>query len=318
MPNPCHRPSQAPSSSVSSRNTGSSHPSNGRSPSSRNNQPPERPARPANSRTPSVTSHGTNYDPRDRLYLYRDDDDGVSYAARGGRATSSFSQPARSWRHSPSEATRTLSPPRSPRRPPAGDDPWIYDRIADDQNRHRRDHRTHSERLRGGQDHTRDPLYPPQSKRTSRSPSPPRYQSRRRTNPNPKPNPPNHKPQPKSQSTTHRPLPPRRKHTALSLAQEAARHALDAGATAALRLRNDPSAWEGQGGTEGGHIAAAAISAVVVDTFLAKRVPMRKGGFRHSVAKQAAQVVIKGLVANVGGSGGGGRGTGPSGRRRKR
>ncbi|KAK4140662.1 uncharacterized protein C8A04DRAFT_31842 [Dichotomopilus funicola] len=109
-----------------------------------------------------------------------------------------------------------------------------------------------------------------------------------------------------------------RKHTALSLAQEAARHALDAGATAALRLRNDPSAWEGQRGTEGGHIAAAAISAVVVDTFLAKRVPMRKGGFRHSVAKQAAQVVIKGLVANVGGSGGGGRGTGPAGRRRKR
>ncbi|KAK4042797.1 hypothetical protein C8A01DRAFT_33047, partial [Parachaetomium inaequale] len=66
---------------------------------------------------------------------------------------------------------------------------------------------------------------------------------------------------------------------------------------AALRLRNEPSPWLG---AKGGQIAAAALGAAVVDTFVARRVPMRKGGLRHSVARQAAQAVIGGLVTNSG------------------
>jgi hypothetical protein len=76
---------------------------------------------------------------------------------------------------------------------------------------------------------------------------------------------------------------------------------------AALRLRSDPSPW--LGAKKGGQIAAAAIGAAVVDTFVARRAPsMRKGGLRHSVAKQAAQMVIGGLVGGGRGGGGGGGG----------
>ncbi|KAG7287791.1 hypothetical protein NEMBOFW57_007306 [Staphylotrichum longicolle] len=82
--------------------------------------------------------------------------------------------------------------------------------------------------------------------------------------------------------------------SALTIAQEAAHHAFEAGAIAALRLRNDPSPWLGK---KGGQIAAAAIGAAVVDTFVARRIPKRKGGLRHSVARQAAQMVIGGLVS---------------------
>lgn len=76
---------------------------------------------------------------------------------------------------------------------------------------------------------------------------------------------------------------------------------------AALRLRDDPSPWLGP--KKGGQIAAAAIGAAVVDTFVARRVPsMRKGGLRHSVAKQAAQMVIGGIVGGEGKKKGGGAG----------
>jgi hypothetical protein len=85
---------------------------------------------------------------------------------------------------------------------------------------------------------------------------------------------------------------------------------------AALRLRSDPSPW--LGAKKGGQIAAAAIGAAVVDTFVARRAPsMRKGGLRHAVAKQAAQMVIGGLVGGGRGRDGGGGGGGGGGRKKK-
>ncbi|KAK4103517.1 hypothetical protein N658DRAFT_522198 [Parathielavia hyrcaniae] len=102
---------------------------------------------------------------------------------------------------------------------------------------------------------------------------------------------PGHAPQPLTPFPPTHPLP---RSAGLALAQEAAQHALEAGAKAAVRLRDDPSPWLGR---KGGQIAAAALSAAVVDTFVARRHPkMRKGGMRHSFATQAAQMVFGGLV----------------------
>lgn len=125
--------------------------------------------------------------------------------------------------------------------------------------------------------------YPRQ--RTHRSPSPSRSRSR-------------------SRSRTKHP-------SASTIVREATHHALEAGALAALSLRHDPSPWLGK---KGGQVAAAAIGAAVVDTFVSQRTPNRKGGLRHSVAKKAAQMVVGGLAVSAasGGAGkaGGGRAKG--------
>lgn len=74
----------------------------------------------------------------------------------------------------------------------------------------------------------------------------------------------------------------------------AARTALEAGAVAAVKLRNDPSPWIGMKGTK---VATTAIGAALVDTLVDKRYPKVKGGMRHAVAKQATQVALANLVA---------------------
>ena len=86
-----------------------------------------------------------------------------------------------------------------------------------------------------------------------------------------------------------------------TIVREATHHALEAGALAALSLRHDPSPWLGK---KGGQVAAAAIGAAVVDTFVSQRAPKRQGGLRHSVAKKAAQMVVGGLAVSAASAGG--------------
>lgn len=64
---------------------------------------------------------------------------------------------------------------------------------------------------------------------------------------------------------------------------------------AALKLRDDPSPWIGPNG-KGPKIAAAALSAAAVDTFVEQRYPNRKGGIRHTVMRQVTQMAIGNLV----------------------
>ncbi|KAK3991407.1 hypothetical protein QBC44DRAFT_323598 [Cladorrhinum sp. PSN332] len=91
--------------------------------------------------------------------------------------------------------------------------------------------------------------------------------------------------------------------------------AVETAALTALKLRDDPSPLLGP---KGGKIAAAALSAAVVDTFIDKKHPkVRKGGLRHTVIRQATQLAIGNIVG--GGKGGkqkGVRGEGLSGKLR--
>ncbi len=73
----------------------------------------------------------------------------------------------------------------------------------------------------------------------------------------------------------------------------AMRVALEAGAVAALKQRNDPSPWIGMKGTK---VAAAAIRAAAIDTFMERKAPKRKGGISHAVMKQATTLALGNLV----------------------
>ncbi|KAK0666675.1 hypothetical protein QBC41DRAFT_325284 [Cercophora samala] len=92
---------------------------------------------------------------------------------------------------------------------------------------------------------------------------------------------------PHSSSKHHEP------HSPVDIIYTAARTAFEAGAMAALKLRNDPSPLMG---AKGGKIVAAAVGAAVVDTFIDQRHPKRKGGLRHTVMRQATQMAIGNLV----------------------
>ncbi len=120
--------------------------------------------------------------------------------------------------------------------------------------------------------------YPRKGIYHARSPSPSRSRSRSRSGS-------------RSRSRTKTKPPSTR-----TIVREATHHALEAGALAALSLRNDPSPWLGK---KGGQVAAAAIGAAVVDTFVSQRTPKRQGGLRHSVAKKAAQMVVGGLAVSA-------------------
>jgi hypothetical protein len=74
----------------------------------------------------------------------------------------------------------------------------------------------------------------------------------------------------------------------------AARTALQAGAAAAYKMRNDPGPW----GEKGTKVATAAIGAALVDTFMTKRYPKKVGGVRHKAMRQAAEVALGRGVVN--------------------
>ena len=250
------------------------------------------PARNPRSRAPSADSRNIGDKPRDR-YCYAGDDSDEDYAARRGRAphgarrtrthspysscssrSSSLESHHRHGEFSPSAPSRHR-PPHSyyPPSSSAGGGRDASRRPGSDNSSQW--HRTRSEDPQEGSE--RDSLNSRASSRPSSYPCRSSHDSHSRSSSAP------HK---KEQSV---PL-----SFARALANEAARHALEAGALAALSMRDDPSPWIGK---KGGQIAAAAIGAAVVDTFVARQTPKRQGGLRHAVAKQAAQMVIGGLVS---------------------
>ncbi|KAK1836604.1 hypothetical protein QBC39DRAFT_338516 [Podospora conica] len=87
--------------------------------------------------------------------------------------------------------------------------------------------------------------------------------------------------------------PPRpvRKHSDMLLA--AGRTAFQAGAMAALKLKDDPTPWMG---AKGAKVIAAGLSAACVDTFMESKHPKRKGGLAHTALRQATNFAIGGLV----------------------
>ncbi|KAH6688951.1 hypothetical protein F5X68DRAFT_260542 [Plectosphaerella plurivora] len=74
----------------------------------------------------------------------------------------------------------------------------------------------------------------------------------------------------------------------------AARVALQAGAQAAYKLRNDPSPWVGEKGVR---VASAALGAGIVDGIVGnKHSKMRKGGMRHQAMREATQFGLRQFV----------------------
>jgi hypothetical protein len=73
----------------------------------------------------------------------------------------------------------------------------------------------------------------------------------------------------------------------------AARTALETGAVAAVKVRDDPGPWIGMKGTK---VVTSALGAALVDTYMESKKPQMKGGMRHSVAKQVATVALGTLV----------------------
>ncbi|KAK3323538.1 hypothetical protein B0T19DRAFT_485902 [Cercophora scortea] len=73
----------------------------------------------------------------------------------------------------------------------------------------------------------------------------------------------------------------------------AAQTAMETGAMAALKMRGDTSPWIG---AKGAKVVATALGAAAVDTFVEQRHPVRKGGVRHSMMRQATQMALGSLV----------------------
>ncbi|KAK3688474.1 hypothetical protein B0T22DRAFT_154830 [Podospora appendiculata] len=73
----------------------------------------------------------------------------------------------------------------------------------------------------------------------------------------------------------------------------AAQTAMETGAMAALKMRGDSSPWIG---AKGAKVVATALGAAAVDTFVEQRHPVRKGGVRHSMMRQATQMALGSLV----------------------
>ncbi|KAM7204423.1 hypothetical protein V8F20_003539 [Naviculisporaceae sp. PSN 640] len=88
---------------------------------------------------------------------------------------------------------------------------------------------------------------------------------------------------------------PPEKRSPSQILLRAAQTFAEAGAIAALKLRDDPSPWIGPNG-KAPKVAAAAFSAAAVDTFIEYKHPKRKGGIRHTVMRQVTQMAIGNLV----------------------
>ncbi|KAK0714931.1 hypothetical protein B0H67DRAFT_553552 [Lasiosphaeris hirsuta] len=97
--------------------------------------------------------------------------------------------------------------------------------------------------------------------------------------------------------------PPERRSSS-DVFMNAARIGFEAGAMAALKLRNDDSPWIG---AKGAKIGAAALSAAAVDTFMEQKYPGHKGGLRHTMMQKATQIAIGNLVMKPVMSKGGGK-----------
>ncbi|EPE10761.1 hypothetical protein F503_05856 [Ophiostoma piceae UAMH 11346] len=73
----------------------------------------------------------------------------------------------------------------------------------------------------------------------------------------------------------------------------AAKHAMKAGAMAALSNAAVPGDWLGE---KGSRVATAALGAALVDTFMSQNYPKRVNGIRHTAMRQVAERTIKSMV----------------------
>ena len=72
-----------------------------------------------------------------------------------------------------------------------------------------------------------------------------------------------------------------------------ARHAFEAGAVTAAKVHNDPGPWSKSKGTK---VAASALGAAAIDTFMDHKAPAVRGGVRHTVAKELTKTALGALA----------------------
>lgn len=72
--------------------------------------------------------------------------------------------------------------------------------------------------------------------------------------------------------------------------------AVMAGARAAMGVSRDPGPWLGE---KGAKVAAAGLSAILVDSFLQKRHPKRLGGMRHRAAREGVESTLSRAAVGV-------------------
>ncbi|KAK4165145.1 hypothetical protein QBC43DRAFT_316100 [Cladorrhinum sp. PSN259] len=284
------------------------------------------------SRGRSTDSDDTYYDPRDKYYLTGSEDEGPARSSRRGRARSlnplrrkdghrsrsastapstrspspesdHYSRSRRRRSHhspSPSPSSRSSSPPpRSPRhshskyhhsrqhhRSNTSPSPPPYSPKSS--SRGRSTHHHHRVDSRSRSPSTSPPPYSPRSFISSKS----RGRSRS-LNPFSRHRSPSESRSPSPPPQEKRNAPPK---TPTEIFMTASKIAFETAALTALKLRDDPSPLLGP---KGGKIAAAALSAAFVDTFIDKKHPkVRKGGLRHTVMRQATQLAIGNIVGN--------------------
>ncbi|KAK0627717.1 hypothetical protein B0T14DRAFT_493755 [Immersiella caudata] len=227
--------------------------SRGRRPDLAEQKSYHRPSRSERRYTPNIDSDSESSDNDSYSRRYNQ-----SHGHRGRSSSiapsSNYSSPSRTTHSADHHHSRRRSPSPSNRRRPASTFP-VSARDQKD-----RDHDSSSRH------------YPPSASRSHRTQSSRPSSSRQGENPS---------------------RPPRPRRNSSSIILGASRTALEAGAVAALKLRDDPSPWLG---TKGAKVVTAALSAAAVDTFMERRHPDRKGGLRHTVMKQGMQVVIGNLV----------------------
>jgi hypothetical protein len=86
-------------------------------------------------------------------------------------------------------------------------------------------------------------------------------------------------------------------HSKTAMFGDAARCAAEAGAMMALRLRHEPGPWMGP---KGAKVASAALAGAVVDTFMDRKHPKKKGGMRHMAMRSLAQAALGNMVVGPG------------------
>ena len=232
------------------------------------------------------------YDPRDKYYLSGDEDEDRGYRASSRDRTKDLDRDRDRDRDQDRNRDRESS-----RRPPQPSRTGSRDGYRDYAGGRRSSASSASSApssYRGsrsgagarGRDGDRDRYYPPSSSRTKdaragKRPGASRTNSSSRSTSSGGGG---------SSKSTNSKTPAAKSNSALS---KAVRVALEAGAVAALKQRHDPSPWIGMKGTK---VAAAAIGAAAIDTFMDRKAPKRKGGMSHLMMKQATTMALGNLV----------------------
>jgi hypothetical protein len=82
-------------------------------------------------------------------------------------------------------------------------------------------------------------------------------------------------------------------HSKTAIIGDAARCAAEAGAMMALRIRHEPGPWTGSKGVK---VASAMLGAAVIDTYMDRKHPRKKGGMRHMAVRNLAQAALSTVI----------------------